>query len=163
MLEHRTRSVVETDKRFQLPAKGERHLQPMNEFTNTLEEEAATGATDAATATATDEDGFTEEERIADARFDSLWNTMNKDNAAFVPNRLQEAAGDLMLLALDGYNGLCDSFANETGEAVIATRAAIALARAALLEIEEMAARVAQDAIEHHRRELAALEAALDA
>jgi hypothetical protein len=98
-----------------------------------------------------------------DNRFDGLWHAMNHSNAEHVAHELQNAAGDLMLFALNGYNGLADTFANDTGEAVKATRAAVALCRAALDEIEAAAADVVEQQREHHRRELDALDKVLTA
>jgi hypothetical protein len=98
-----------------------------------------------------------------DDRFEQLWQAMNHNNAEHVAGELQNAAGDLMLFALNGYNGLADTFANDTGEAVKATRAAIALCRAAIDEIEARAADVAQHQRDYHRHELEALEKVLTA
>ncbi len=96
-----------------------------------------------------------------DDRFEALWNEMNTNNAEHVAGELQEVAGDLMLFALNGYNGLVDTFANDTGAAVKATRAAIALCRAALDEIESAAAAVVRDQRDYHQRELDGLNAAI--
>ncbi len=117
---------------------------------NILETQPQTGA-DAPT-DATDND-----------RFEPLWRAMNVNNAEHVAHELQNAAGDLMLFALNGYNGLADTFANDTGEAVKATRAAVALCRAALDEIEAAAAAEAEQQRNYHRRELDELDKVLTA
>lgn len=96
-------------------------------------------------------------------RFETLWRAMNHNDAEHVAGELQSAAGDLMLFALNGYNGLADTFANDTGEAVKATRAAVALCRAALDEIEATAAKIVGEQRDHHRRELEALDKVLTA
>ena len=96
-------------------------------------------------------------------RFEPLWAAMNHNDAEHVAHELQNMAGDLMLFALNGYNGLADTFANDTGEAVKATKAAIALCRAALDEIEAAAAEIVNEQRDYHRRELDALDAVLTA
>jgi hypothetical protein len=96
-------------------------------------------------------------------RFETLWQAMNHNEAEHVAHELQSAAGDLMLFALNGCNGLVDTFANDTGEAVKATRAAVALCRAALNEIEARAADVVRDQRDYHQRELESLDKVLAA
>lgn len=96
-------------------------------------------------------------------RFEEMWQAMNANDAEHVARDLQSAAGDLMLFALNSYNGLVDTFANDTGEAVKATRAAVALCRAALDEIEARAAEIVGEQRNYHRRELEALDAVLTA
>jgi hypothetical protein len=124
---------------------------------NILETQPQTGADAPTDATGSE----TELDRAN--RFEPLWQAMNANEAEHVAHELQNAAGDLMLFALNGYNGLADTFANDTGEAVKANRAAIALCRAALDEIEAAAADVVRDQREYHRRELEALDKVLTA
>lgn len=94
-------------------------------------------------------------------RFEPLWNAMNHNDALHVAGELQEIAGDLMLFALNGHNGLADTFANDTGAAIKSTRAAIALCRAALDEIEAAAAQITLEQRDYHQRELDGLNAAI--
>jgi hypothetical protein len=96
-------------------------------------------------------------------RFEEMWQAMNANEAEHVARDLQSAAGDLMLFALNSYNGLVDTFANDTGEAVKATRAAVALCRAALDEIEARAAEIVEEQRNYHRHELEALDKVLTA
>jgi hypothetical protein len=122
-------------------------INPMEEFTTPNPETGADAPRDAPD----------------DDRFEPLWNAMNHNNAEHVAGELQNAAGDLMLFALNGHNAHADAFANDTGAAVKATRAAIALCRAALDEIEGRVAEITLEQRNYHRRELEALEKALAA
>ena len=133
---------------------------------NILETQTQTSPASGDTLTGTDAPNDApdnEAELESDNRFDELWHAMNHNNAEHVANELQEIAGDLMLFALNGHNGLVDTFANDTGEAVKATRAAVALCRAALDEIEAAAAEVVEQQRDFHRRELDALDKVLTA